>query len=190
MSLAALESAVLTYVVQTLTEDCDRPTPYRAFRYHGPNASIDCCSPDPDTEGYVAISWQREAPSATPSGQSRGGPCLLDPVLEVRYLVCWHLPAVNENTGLPIIPNELVAEWDEDAGMLADVSDCVARALCSLNCSGRADAPELLAQVHCDSFTFLEALPIASGTPGGGGGGCVGVLWRAKARIKPSTVGS
>lgn len=183
MSSSALMTALLEYVGDVMVNECGLdPGPERVLRYHGARGMPqDCCSED----GYLVASWAREWGSANFPNQARGeNGCSALPALqyELRYVVCWPVPPVSTSGVQPIDDR-----WDEKAAELADVADCVSRALIRLACSTVADDPlrdAVLEQVRCNQFTFVEAVPIDPG------GSCAGVLWRVYAGLRSAEGGA
>lgn len=180
MSLSGLLTAVGEYVGDTLVNECGRPAP-EVLRYHGtlPN---DCCTDD----GVLSVSWEREQAFLKFPASSAGAaePCPGLPMVRliVRYVVCWPVPDVLAESGTVLdYPG-----WDLRAATLADVADCVTRALIRLQCSP-PDGPfadAVVAAAGRDRFRFVESTPILPG------GGCAGVRWHADAGIASPSPGS
>lgn len=173
MGFPELLGAVAEYVSDSIVNDCDRPVPDRVLRYHGP-IPHDCCTEN----GFLAVSWERVVPS-----DERNTPCPGPPktTIAMRYVVCWPIPDVGTG-GVRLIDDS----WDQRAAMLADVQDCVTRALIRLSCANTGDAlwTEVLSETVCNAFRFTEAVPIPPG------GGCAGVLWRASVGVRGGSAAS
>ncbi len=171
MSLSGLLTAVAEYVGDTLANDCGRPVPTKVMRYHGtmPDA---CCS----AEGVLSISWSTGFPSRTfPSRSS--DPCVGPPVymLELRYVTCW--AGIDPHAEGLILPDD---RWDADAGMLAEVADCVTRALMNLSCSPDTADPFTVAiyeHIFARQIQYVETTPIRPS------GLCAGVTWKLYASV-------
>lgn len=172
MSLSALLTATVEYVGDTLVNDCGRPVPTKVMRYHGtmPDA---CCTAD----GVLSISWSSGfASQKFPSRSSDG--CTGPPVymLEVRYVTCWAGIPDPSPQGI-ILPDDT---WDDDAAMLADVADCVGRALMRLSCAPDLEDPfvaAIFAETPSRQVQYVDATPIRPS------GLCAGVTWKLYAAV-------
>lgn len=178
MSIASVELAVVEFVGDVLVNDCGRPPPDHVFRYH---LSVPhyCCTDN----GVLAIHWTIESQQgAFPTGALKS-PCngLLVTQLTVKYVVCW--PAVEFDGGAVIMKD---AEWDAQATMLANVADCVARALIRLTCDPQVTDPFGVAVLEetAKRVQFIDTSPIPPG------GLCAGVQWRLYAAVPTGEVTS
>lgn len=183
MSLSMLMTAIAEYVGDVLVNDCRVPVPDRVLRYHGP-IPADCCTEN----GVLAVSWNdgyatQEFPAN--AANAKAAPCSAVPLysLSIRYRTCWPVPDVDTN-GVQLID----PEWDTAAALLADVADCVARALVALSCDQQQGVvldPFVRAvheQVVRGWLRFTDVSPILPL------GGCAGVLWRMTAAPTPGEV--
>ena len=180
MSLSELETAIANYVGDVLVNECGVAEPERILRYHG-TLPHDCCTDD----GFLVVSWERgytttSFPSASSGGKS---PCPGRQVytINVRYVVCWPAPEADSN-GVQIIDNT----WDGKASILADVADCIARALSRLECNPNRDDPFVEAVIAQTGtmVRYIETVPI---TPLGA---CAGVQWKLYASPRSAAVAS
>lgn len=181
MSLSALLTAVVEYVGDSIVNDCGRPIPTKVMRYHGtmPDA---CCTDD----GVLSISWSSGFPSATFPSRSTD-PCNGPPVytIEVRYVTCW--AGIDPTaTGSVILPDD---QWDADAAILADVADCVARALTRLSCGspdlGDPFVAAIYEQAARGKVQWSETTIVRPG------GLCAGITWKLYAALRrPSEAAS
>lgn len=179
MSLSALLNAVVEYAGDVLVNDCGRPEPDRMLRYHG-NLPHDCCS----DAGFLAIHWT-DGRLNDPKNPCAGRPAV---TLILRYVICWPEPDLVE--GLPVITDAYDTQVNTKAGMLADVEDCMARALVRLGCERPApNDPNVDAYVAAvwrnvagTSLAFSSASPILPS------GKCAGVEWRLSVAPLPGSV--
>lgn len=186
MSLSTLLTSVAEYVGDQLVNGCCLAVPDRVIRYHGP-IPHDCCS----DSGFIAVSWERQYASAQfpVETSTQTSPCAgpMAVVVSVRFVKCWQIPDVDEN-GVRLADDT----WDADAATLADISDCISRALIALACNPDRSDPFVDAVMdHTDppgsmtpSVRFLEAKVIADQ------GGCAGVEWRLICRVLSPTPSS
>lgn len=182
MSFSGLLTAVAEYVGATLVDDCGRPAPTRVLRYHGGALPQDCCTAD----GILSVGWVSEFPTATwPAGWRGGfepppGPFTAD--LWVRYDTCWLVPAANAKG--PVLTDAVFAEWDATTAMLAEVADCVGRALHRLTCKTpeTEEQREILESTGCNRFAYISVVPT------GPRGGCAGLEWHAYAGVTPAGI--
>lgn len=172
MSLATLETALVEYVADVLVNDCGRPVPDHVLRYHDELPHY-CCTDN----GVLAINWTIETMVGTfPNGAQRD-PCAGMPqaTLNIKYVVCW--PALEMIDGAVVMN---VEEWDERAAMLADVADCVSRALVALRCGAQHEPVDEYVQAVLDEsgrrVLFVDATPMPIR------GLCTGVRWRLYAQ--------
>lgn len=176
MTLSTLETAVIEYVGDVLTNTCGRPSP-EVIRYHGGPVPDDCCTED----GTLSIWWGRLfASKAFPSQSTEL--CVGPPVseLNLRYSICWPKADVGESGVL----NVLDPAWDAKAAILADVADCVHRALIRLSCKPDPDDPFIDA-IQNELFP-KNAIRWRETTPARPLGGCAGVSWALYAAVKSS----
>lgn len=181
MSFSGLLTSVAEYVGETLVDDCGRPPPTRVLRYHG-TAGLpwDCCTDD----GILSVGWDQEFVSDPFPSQWRGssdGPGVMAAALTVRYVVCWTAPEVNGTTGRLVLTDAVYDRFDATTAMLAEVADCVGRALLRLNCAAPTSDVQLdvLAASGCNRFAYQNVVPT------GPQGSCAGLLWRAYAGVVP-----
>jgi len=181
MSLSMLMTTLAEYVGDVLVNDCGAPAPDRVLRYHGA-IPADCCTEN----GTLAVSWNdgfgsQDFPNN--GANAKAAPCSAIPLysLSIRYRVCWPVPEANAN-GVELID----PQWDGVAAQLADVADCVSRALLSLACTTPAPLDSfqraVLANVSRGWLRFVDVAPILPL------GGCAGVLWRMSAAPTPGPV--
>ena len=140
--------------------------------YHG-RLPHDCCTDD----GFLVTSWE--------SGRTEGGapPCAGIPsyTITIRYVVCWSVPEAGE-AGVDISDGQDTT-WNNDALMLADVADCVSRALVGITCLAADDfADAIVAQIRPQSLSFTGVSPIVPL------GGCAGVQWQLNAAVRNGPV--
>lgn len=173
MALADLLTNVVEYVGEAIVTDCGRPTPTKVLRYHGtqPGLPQDCCTDD----GVLSIGWAMEYPTDNWPNPSRGDsscPGPLTATLAIHYDVCWSIPDADAS-GIEIT-DALDAKWDADAAMLADVAECVGRALVRLACGTATGtlAAAIFGETGCKRFQFQNV------TADGPGGGCARLTWR------------
>lgn len=169
MSFSALLTAVNEYVADTLVNDCGRPEPDRQLSYHG-RLPHDCCTAD----GFLVTSWSAGRP------QNRDQPCQGPPMftVDIRYVICWDVPEVG-NTGVNITDAQ-DSTWNNDALMLADVADCVARALARLACTDGGEQDDVEAAVLAE----LTGRPRYTGvSPIVPLGGCAGLQWQLEVAV-------
>jgi hypothetical protein len=171
VSLSLLLTALNEFVGDILVNDCGRPAPTRQLSYHG-RLPHDCCTDD----GFLVTSWE--------SGRSEGGgePCAGLPAytVNVRYVVCWDLPEVG-TSGVEITDAQ-DTKWNNDALMLADVADCVARSLIGLTCDDDPLASVLVALSRKQGLRYTGVSPIVPL------GGCAGVQWQLNAPVRSGPV--
>lgn len=169
MTLAAFETSLIEYVGDRLVNECGRPVPDKILRYHGVFPA-DCCT----ANGALWITWDKAYPSTEfplPNSSRAQAPLpasVLTFPLTLGYRVCWK--GIKTAAGV-LIPME--PEWDADAAVLADVGECISRALMHLVC-GKIDgefAQAVLDQVPCNKLRFIDATPV---TPSGL---CAGIAW-------------
>lgn len=169
-------TAVAEYVGDTLVNVCDRPAPDRVLRYFGTTGLPQDvqCSPD----GVLSVAWDRGwgTKNFPAEDSQRGAICPGFPtyLLAIRYDVCWKAPTITK-AGVVILED---AQWDADAAMLADVADCVARALLRLGCPPAATpfAEAVLAECRLNSWAYRDVVPSL-------GGGAARLTWRAFAGV-------
>lgn len=175
MSLSGLLTGLVEYIGDVIVNDCGVEAPERALRYHGARGMPqDCCT----DKGYLVAGWDSEWGSKSfPRRNSDPRECAIRPAVQitVRYVVCWPIPDLGDGGIRP-----LDAEWDAKAATLADLADCVTRALIRLSCNKidadhRELADAVLELVNTDQLTYVETSPIDPA------GGCAGVLWRVYA---------
>lgn len=166
MTLGAALTAYAELVGDVLVNDCGEEVPGRVLRYHGHAVpdDIDCSK-----NGILSVWWE---PSIVPL--NLGKPCSGFPVvtLSARWVVCWKVADVKPGS---ISLHDAI--WDADAGRLADVAECVARALMGLSCgTPQSDhARALLVLLRGDpKATFVGASPVAPL------GGVAGLKWQIK----------
>jgi hypothetical protein len=179
VSLGMLMTGIVEYVGDVIVNDCGRPVPDRMLRYHGTIPS-DCCP----ANGLLAVNWGDGRASesfGSSSGTQQNDPCAARPVyqIQLRYKTCWPVPDADQSGVVLIDP-----EWDETAAMLADVADCVTRALIALTCGAVSDA---FTRAVRDQ-TAGRWLRYAATTPILPLGGCAGVLWTLTAAPLPGPV--
>lgn len=171
MSLSLLLTALNEYVGDVIVNDCGRPPPSRQFSYHG-RLPHDCCTAD----GFLVTNWE--------SGRIDGGdqPCAGLPsyVVNVRYVVCWNEPEVG--SGGVAVTDAQDAGWNDDALMLADVADCVARSLIALTCDTDPLATAVVALSRKQALRYTGVSPIVPL------GGCAGVQWQLSAPVRNGPV--
>lgn len=173
MSLSVLETAVNEYIGQILVDECARPEPDRVLRYHGEPPNL-CCSQD----GMLATWWENLYTSASfPNNTTTATPCQgpVTTVIATKYVVCWPKLNVSSQGGITL-PD---AEHDATAAMLADVGECVMRALLALTCDPERSDPfvaAVLAQTG-KLLRFADCVPLAPR------GLCAGVKWRLYAAV-------
>lgn len=177
MTLSTLETAVIEYVGDVITNVCGRPSP-EVIRYHGGTVPDDCCTDD----GTLSIWWGRLFASAQFPSQSTDL-CVGPPVSELylRYSVCWPKADVTASGG---IVNRLDPACDAAAAVLADVADCVHRALIRLSCRPDQDDP-FVAAIQNELFPE-NAIRWRETTAARPLGGCAGVTWALYAAVKSS----
>lgn len=178
MSLSAVETALVDYVGDVIVNECGRPVPEHVLRYHGELPHY-CCTED----GVLAIDWTLETFVSTFPTTPQRDPCAGLPVatLSIKYFVCW--PAITFVDGHVVMDTDT---WDSEAAMLADVADCVARALMRLRCDPTNTDPFVQA-VLAESgrqVQFIDAAPMPVR------GLCAGVRWRMYAAVREPSVAS
>lgn len=178
MSLAALETAVVEYVADVLVNGCGRPIPDQLTLYHGGALPHACCTDN----GQLSVDWAQEYPSTAFPALNTNDPCsgYLVTELWLRYVVCWPV-AKTDPAGAPIFNEAFFTDCNAAAVMLANVADCVARALSVLECDPTALAGLALAARNAAGrrTRYMGAQPIRPQ------GGCAGVQWRLYSGVLP-----
>lgn len=180
MSFSTVLVALAEYAGDVLVNDCGRPVPARVLAYHG-RMPDDCCP----ANGTLGVYWTdgRVSPG-------RDLPCGGPPefTIGIRYTTCWSEPEVDE--GGVVIDQAQDEQWNSDALMLADVADCMTRALTRLLCDTTPPplddpfATAVLAELVNRSARFQDVTPILPS------GGCAGVLWRLIVSVRNPVVAS
>jgi len=172
VSLSETLTAFVEFIDDTLVNTCGAEQPDRILRYHGhaPPDELEC-----PPAGILSVWWE---PGLNP--QSTTGPCQspLSVNLAARWVTCWKLPEVNEQTGVTLYDTT----WDARASVLADVAQCVAAALANLSCNPAP--PELATAFRSALLDHLSQPRYQSTSPVGVGGGIAGVLWRLNGIIR------
>ena len=144
-------------------------------RYHN-TLPDDCCTDD----GILSVSWsEAHVTSRFPTG---GNDCAGAPVatIRLRYVVCWPIP---DTSGDGIVID--YDATDATTARLADVADCVLRALDRLTCNPDPADPlsaAVLRQIPARWFQTLDVTPLPNL------GGCTGVSWRLYAGVRTAAV--
>jgi hypothetical protein len=167
VSLSLLLTALNEYVGDVIANDCGRPPPSRQLSYHG-RLPHDCCT----DAGFLVTNWESGKPD--PAAQPCAG--LPSYVINVRYVVCWSMPEVG-TSGVEITDAQDTT-WNNDALMLADVADCVARALIGLTCTDDPFASMVIALSRKQGLRYTGVSPIVPL------GGCAGVQWQLDAPVR------
>lgn len=177
MSLSSLMTAMVELVGDVLVNECGVEAPDRVLRYHGVLPD-DCCS----EKGTLGISWESDYPSSSFPNQNPTDPCVGGPValLAIRWKTCWPVPDVSP-AGVRLIDDQ----WDAKAAVIADVADCVTRAIIRLGCDPDLEDPFVLAVLE---HTGRKQVRLIAATPVPALGGCAGVLWRLYARVRTAEV--
>lgn len=168
--LSGALTAYAEYIADVITNECGRPVPARLLRYHGHAVPEDLGC---DT-GVLSVWWnqlrpQGSADCATP----------LETTLYARYVTCWKILDITRE-GKTILDD---AKQDGDAAVLADVADCVSRALIRLDCAPAADDSETMRSLRAFALSGGK-LPFLSGRPIGADGGIAGVEWSSSIRLR------
>lgn len=175
MSLSGLLSSLIGYTAGVIEHDCPgAPTPDRLFRYHGTAGTPhDCCS----ESGLVSAEWDRTyASSKWPADDSaHSGACSGIPtsMIAIRYVKCW--PVSEDGNAMPD------PAVDAAAAQLAEVADCVTRALLDLACDPANGA--LTKSVLGDNGVGVGLFRFRACEPIPPLGACAGVLWRVVAGV-------
>lgn len=168
MSLSGMLTALVEYVGQVIVDECALPAPGRVLRYHG-DAPADC-----PADGQLSVSWERLYPTVQfpASSSTAREPCAGYPmfVANVLYLRCWKIPEADE-TGVALEDTR----WDADSAILADVAECVSRAIIRLSCAPSVDpfAKAVTDRAPRAAIRLLECTPIMPS------GDSAGVRWKA-----------
>lgn len=173
MSLSGLMTAVVEYAADVIVNDCGRPIPDRVQRYHDDMPHV-CCSEN----GMLAINWTTEQivggfPTVPAPQPCNGFPVSL---LNLKYVVCW--PPLDVSKAGAVLPE---IETDAIAAMLADVADCVLRALNRLQCSPDLTDPLQAAVLLATGPSRFRPITV---TPLAPRGLCAGVRWSMYAAVR------
>lgn len=173
MGLGALLTAYANVISDWIINECDEtiePDAMRVLRYHGHPVPDDIqCSP----AGLLSVWWEPLRPKAS-------GPCPVAVVtLDAKFAVCWKVPTVTQK-GITLLD----PTWDEDAGRLADIAECVTQRLIGLVClevnqiDGDEDPFGLTFREQADRPSFVDA------AAGGPQGGVAWITWRIQTGVR------
>lgn len=186
MSLAGLLTVVSEYVADTIplvrkADGSQQPPPGTVVRYWG---DVSIPHYEATDAGFVSVNMEREFRSirfpvtaAGASGGAHPGVGYIVADVSVRFVRCWAGPTVSVAGAAPQYDT-----WNDDTGLLAEISDVVARALLRLECDGQnppnQDFLTLLGGIPCGGFQFVDARPINPK------GGRAGIQWRCHVVVR------